>query len=505
MLLTLVSGTALSQSGGGQLARPSFASAWPTIAYNPRPAQDDLILPLPCGGAMAFRRIETPSGDGILEDRPILIGSAARETGHAEYQRRAFVSGPFGPAGGRHFYMAKYEVTRAQYDALTGACPSVLAGAAARLPVVDVSWHEAVHAAARFSTFLIRDHAGLLPRRGEQPGFVRLPTEAEWEFAARGGAIVSEPEFQARAFPTPLGGLEAYAWFQGPGGAAGRLSPIGGKLPNPLGLHDMLGNAAEWVLDSFRLQRVGRAHGLTGGLIHRGGHFLSSGREIRSSLRVEIAPFTASNGAPARLDTVGFRFVLGAAAQGSLPEIAAAAAAFDAELGSLTIRPEDPLTILTALREASEPTLHPAIDRLRSAYEGELRQRLDNARLIARAQLQAAAVLAYSVIVAEQRILALRDGARRDASIQRWLDRAVPPLERERDTSLAAYGAVLAELATIRDFDVVAEASLAAQELRGRGQPDLAGRVTMTAEFVAAARQGTAPTLRSLLDRPELR
>ena len=79
---------------------------------------------------------------------------------------------------------------------------------------------------------------------------MRLPTEEEWEYAARGGAAVSELDFLGRTFPMPEG-TSRYAWFQGPRSAAGRAQPVGMLEPNPLGLHDILGNVGELVLEPF--------------------------------------------------------------------------------------------------------------------------------------------------------------------------------------------------------------------------------------------------------------
>ena len=73
--------------------------------------------------------------------------------------------------------------------------------------------------------------------------FYRLPTEAEWEYAARAGTT------STWFFGEAESRLADYAWFEA--NSDGQYQKVGRKLPNPWGLHDMLGNVSEWVLDQF--------------------------------------------------------------------------------------------------------------------------------------------------------------------------------------------------------------------------------------------------------------
>jgi hypothetical protein len=73
----------------GLLALPAFAQTrapWPERFYNPQPSPDDLILPMPCGGSMAFRRIDVPH-ERMLSDRKIVIGGSEERFAYAEGSR----------------------------------------------------------------------------------------------------------------------------------------------------------------------------------------------------------------------------------------------------------------------------------------------------------------------------------------------------------------------------------------------------------------------------------
>jgi formylglycine-generating enzyme required for sulfatase activity len=123
----------------------------------------------------------------------------------------------------RPFEIGKYEVTQAQWEAVMGANPSDFKGP--ERPVDRVSWNDAQEFLAAVSA---RD-----------PGFrYRLPSEAEWEYAARAGSAAAT-----------YGKLDAIAWFGRNSGD--QTHPVGQKQPNAWGLHDMLGNVWEWCLDWY--------------------------------------------------------------------------------------------------------------------------------------------------------------------------------------------------------------------------------------------------------------
>ena len=125
------------------------------------------------------------------------------------------------------FYLGKYEVTQAQWSAVMGNNPSHFKGDPNR-PVERVSWHMVQEFIRRLNT-----------KEGHTK--YRLPTEAEWEYAAHAGSTTRY------SFGDDDARLEQYAWYNGNDG--GTTHPVGRLKPNPWGLYDMHGNVWEWVQD----------------------------------------------------------------------------------------------------------------------------------------------------------------------------------------------------------------------------------------------------------------
>ena len=124
-------------------------------------------------------------------------------------------------------------MTQAEYLAETGSNPSYFTGDLNR-PVETVSWNDAVAYCRRLTAS--ERTAGRIPSGW---GY-RLPTEAEWEYAARAGTTGAT-----------YGPLDEIAWYGK--NADDETHPVGGKKPNAWGLYDMLGNVREWTSDTFQV------------------------------------------------------------------------------------------------------------------------------------------------------------------------------------------------------------------------------------------------------------
>jgi len=146
------------------------------------------------------------------------------------------------------FWMAKTEVTQELYESVMGTDPSYFTGDSSR-PVEQVSWYDAV----AFCNALSQKE-GLSPvytitgtkvKADFGKNGWRLPTEAEWEYAARGGS-------QAASHNVKFAGsasLDDVAWYKD--NSEKETHPVGSKTPNELGLYDMNGNVWEWCWDWY--------------------------------------------------------------------------------------------------------------------------------------------------------------------------------------------------------------------------------------------------------------
>ena len=334
--LLLVAALAFFSSDAQAALRAKGAAATLEEATNPQPAGDDILLPMPCGAAMAFKTVGVQA-EGFLWDMQTQFGCDNCDRQERDYYERRYsatISGPFAqkdlpiewhkklskPEVGEYYYflIGKYEISNFQWKAvMEGWCPGPESplGPEDALPKTEVSWFDAMNFARAYTEWLLANHPESLPRfanDGKNVGYLRLPTEAEWEYAARGGQKVPRAEIREQEFfSMPEGAsYEQYAVFRPEGASRIEEKPaaIGSRKPNPLGVYDMAGNVAEMVLDTFHFSLGGRLHGSAGGYVRKGGGYLSGLSEIMPGRREEVA-FFQSQGPTVSRD-MGARMVL---------------------------------------------------------------------------------------------------------------------------------------------------------------------------------------------------
>jgi Sulfatase-modifying factor enzyme 1 len=340
---------------GGLNAQPL---AWPLAMTDPAAKHQgaaDLVLPMPCGASMAFQKVEVPvDARDPLADRRMRLGQSVNLTGYSDYLRSAFLRGPFSERSNvTYFYIARYELTQGQFRVLQGDCaPPTRADRIAR---GGMSWHDAVTLAKNYTSWLYLNVPEAVPESNGVRGFLRLPTEVEWEYAARGGTAVD-----ANAFPEltyfDTGEMRDHALHQGIGSGRGRLGAVGVRAANPLGLYDIYGNVEELMLEPYRMNARGRVHGQVGGVVTRGGSVLSEADQIYSAQRTEYPPFDSQTGHPLRGETFGARFVISAHVATSEAKLAEIQKRWGEMVALDPEKSADPATVLADLARA-EPDL----------------------------------------------------------------------------------------------------------------------------------------------------
>ena len=172
----------------------------------------------------------------------------------------------------RPFSLGRYAVTQGQWQSVMGSNPSRFPGDAQR-PVERVSWEDVQEFIGRLNAL--------------EPGQpYRLPTEAEWEYAARAGTTT------AYSFGDDAAPLGQYAWYDG---NAGSTHPVGQRKPNAWGLYDMHGNVWEWVEDWYGAYEAAPAvdpQGPAAGArrVFRGGGWIYDAGACRSACRASAVP-----------------------------------------------------------------------------------------------------------------------------------------------------------------------------------------------------------------------
>ncbi|GAB3707316.1 hypothetical protein GCM10027592_41350 [Spirosoma flavus] len=202
------------------------------------------------------------------------------------------------------FFMGQYEVTQQQWRAVMGSNPSSFTGCD-DCPVEQVSWDDA-------QQFLQKINQ---QRSSGTPAF-RLPTEAEWEYAAGGGAISSRSRFgNGKDIANPaeinfVGSAEFKQPYSVEGVYRAKTIKVGSFAPNGLGLYDLSGNVWEWCSDlyaNYTSAAVTNPTGAASGTnrIFRGGGWRNASQDNRNTYRFNYLPSLRSH-------DLGFRIVCSA-------------------------------------------------------------------------------------------------------------------------------------------------------------------------------------------------
>ena len=271
-------------ASGGRLNRQVL---YPLLAY--RSGDDHVRIPLPLPPVIPQPQNPKPSlpltftVNGVsfemisVEGGTFTMGATA-EQGSGAYDNEK----PTHEVTLSSYAIGKYEVTQALWKVVMGNNPSNFKGD--NLPVEQVSWNDCQDFIRRLNSLTGKNF--------------RLPTEAEWEFAARGGKKSKGYKYSGSD------NLDEVAWYTN--NSNGQTHPIGTKKPNELGIYDMSGNVLEWCGDWYGNYSSSVATNPIGSMagsirVSRGGSWIIIARGCRVSYRDYYGPVPRGHGLGLRL------------------------------------------------------------------------------------------------------------------------------------------------------------------------------------------------------------
>ena len=242
---------------------------WNVLQDFPRGLNANVLWRIEAGGKV----FTSPT----LEAKFVLIPAGTFQMGASGNQHQVTISKPF--------YMQTTVVTQEQWKKVMGSNPSYFKDGGDDCPVDNVSWNDVQEFISRLN-------------RQEGTDKYRLPTEAQWEYAARSGG--RQEEYAGTSSESNLG---EYAWYSANSGR--KTHPVGQKKPNGLGLYEMSGNVWQWVQDvygDYPSSSVTNPTGPSSGSyrVNRGGSWFDLAQLCRTAVRSYFST-------DVRYDFLGFR------------------------------------------------------------------------------------------------------------------------------------------------------------------------------------------------------
>ncbi|MCP4217006.1 MAG: SUMF1/EgtB/PvdO family nonheme iron enzyme [bacterium] len=284
-------------------------------------ASEHISIRLPGEVEMNFRAVYLGiDGEALFASHRIKLGS--REQQQNNYKNRltdTLISGSFvGSHKGKSdwlYYLGETEVQKRHWNAVmrwSDKKKGVKQRSKndSRLPQTAVTLAEIYAFIEALNTWMLTHEQDRLPKYKRALAFCRLPTEAEWEFAARGGIEVPRNVFDRRYPYVDEHGKENagdHEWYRNTSGNQVQECGSSHIKPNPLGLYDMLGNVEELTISLFGPEYQ---QGRFGQFVIRGGNFSLNEAELSASHRTEYLSHQENNGKLFRSAKLGFRLAL---------------------------------------------------------------------------------------------------------------------------------------------------------------------------------------------------
>jgi formylglycine-generating enzyme required for sulfatase activity len=285
VVLAAIGGCKSKGSSGQGKSDAGSASKPGLVGYVGTPTN---TFPVPLSDTVPAKQVTLDFGNNVSM-KLVLIPAGKFMMGSPENEKDRYdTEGPQHEVTiSKAFYIGAYHVMQEQYERIMGNNPSRFKGA--QNPVESVSWNDAAEFCKKLSQ-----------ASGKT---VRLPTEAQWEYACRAG---SKTRF-SYGDDNDYSDLGDYAWYNK--NSNGQTHPVGQKKPNVWGLYDMHGNVwqwcSDWYADSYAKANNTNPQGPDSGVVRvlRGGSWISDPRDCRSANRGGGVPVN-------RVSDVGFRVVV---------------------------------------------------------------------------------------------------------------------------------------------------------------------------------------------------